>query len=83
MVFASTGVHVVQQAPQNACCQCLHPLGELQLPPASRRDSLGSAGGSDPGSFQMIASACVLGRVRFCVSPLRVECLFSTALWVS
>ena len=43
----------------NSCCQCLCPQGELQLPPASLRGSPRSAGGSNPGSFQITAS--VLG----------------------
>ena len=41
------------------------------------------ASGSEPGSFQIIASALGLGRVRFCMCPLRVESLFPTALWLS
>lgn len=41
---------------------------------------LGSAGESDPGSFQMIAS--VLEHVRFCVRPLRVESISHSPLAV-
>lgn len=41
---------------------------------------LGSAGESEPGSFQMIAS--VLEHVRFCVRPLRVESISHSPLAV-
>ena len=57
MALASTNVHVVEQAPQNGCCQCLCPQDELKLPPASPGGSPRSAGGSDPGFFQITASA--------------------------
>ena len=57
MAPASTGVHVVEGAPQNGFCQCLRLQGELQLLPASLGDSLRSECRSDPGSFQMTASA--------------------------
>ena len=56
MALTSTSVHVVEQAPQNSCCQHLRPQGELQLPPASLGDSPKSAGRSDPSSFQIAAS---------------------------
>ena len=57
MANASTNDHVVEGAPKNGCCQCLCLWGELQLPPASLGDSPGSAGRSDPGSYQMTASS--------------------------
>ena len=57
MVLARTSVHMVERAPSNGCCQCLSPQGRLQLPPASPGDSSWSAGRSDPGSFQISASA--------------------------
>ena len=41
---------------------------------------LGSAGESEPGSFQMIAS--VLEHVRFCVRPLRVESIFDVTFYI-
>ena len=53
MALASIGVHMVEGAPQNVHCQCLHSQHELQLLPDSPR----SAGGSDPGSSQIIVSA--------------------------
>ena len=73
MVLASTNVHVVEQAPQNGCHQCLCPQSELQLPPASLGDSPRLAGGSDPASFQITASALdpEPKHVRFCMCPLR------------
>ena len=48
--------------------------------PVSLEGSLRSASGSDPGSFQVTASALGLS-MRFCVYPLRAEHLFPTALW--
>ena len=59
MSLASTHVPMVGHTPHNGCCQCLCPQGELQLPPASPKGSPRSAGRSDPGSFQMTASALV------------------------
>ena len=57
MVLASTNVHVVEPALPQIWCQALCPQGGLQWPPPSTGDSLRSAGRSDPGSFQMTASA--------------------------
>ena len=56
MVLARTSVHVVEQAPQNGCCQYLCPQGELPLPLASLKGSLRSARGSDQGTFQITPS---------------------------
>ena len=41
------------------------------------------ASGSDLGSFQTTGSALGLELVRFCMSPVRVESLFPTVLWLS
>ena len=49
-------------------------------PPVSLEGSLRSASGSDPGSFQVTASALGLS-MRFCVYPLRAEHLLPTVLW--
>ena len=57
MVLAHTNVLVVEQAPQDGCQQHLCPQDETQLPPASLGGSPRSAGGFDPGSFQISASA--------------------------
>ena len=62
---------MVEPAPQNGCNQCLCPQGELQLPPASPGDSPGSACGSDPGSFQMTASALGLGACEILCVPFK------------
>lgn len=37
MALATTSVYVVEGTPKDGWCQCLHPQGELQLPPASER----------------------------------------------
>ena len=71
MVLASTGVLMVEQAPQNDCCQCLCPQSELQFPPTSPGGSLRSAGGSDPGSFQITAIALHLGACEILCAPLK------------
>ena len=57
MMLANSSIHVAERAPQNCCCLCRCPQGELQLPLASLGDSLRSAGGSDLGFFQITASA--------------------------
>ena len=57
MVLTSTSVHVVEQAPQNGYHECLCPQGEVQLPPTTPGNLPRSVGGSDPGSFQITASA--------------------------
>ena len=57
MVLPSTSVITVGWAAQNGCCQCLQHQGESCL---SMRVSKISKW-SDPGSFQAIASALVLG----------------------
>ena len=56
-MLLSTSVSVLEQAPPNGCCQCLCPQAVLQLPLASLGGSLRPAGGSDPGSCQVTASA--------------------------
>ena len=71
MELASTSVHTVEWAPKNACCQCLCPQGELQLPPASLGDSPTSSGGSEPGSFQMTASALGPGACEILCEPFK------------
>ena len=83
MAPAGTSVHVVEQAPHNGCCQGLCPQGEPQLPLASLRGLPRSAGGSDPGWFQITASALGPGAVRFGVCSVRVGSLFPTALQIS
>ena len=71
------------QASPSASCQCLCPPGELQMPSASPGGSLRSEGGFSQGSFKLLPLSCILDHVRFCVSPLRVESLVSSVLWVS
>ena len=58
-----------QCSPQNGCCQHLYPQGELQLPPTSPR----SVSRSDPGSFQVIASALDLGACEILCVPFKSE----------
>ena len=57
MALASTGVHVVEQAPKNGCSQGICPQSESQRHPASPGGLPKPAGGSDPGSFLITASA--------------------------
>ena len=57
MVLANTSVHVVEQAPQNGCYQNLCPQDDSSCLRVSLGDSPRSAGGSDPGSFQITTSA--------------------------
>lgn len=80
MVLSSTSVLVVEWAYQNCCHKCLCPQEEHWLPSASPGDSPRSAGVSDPDSFQITTSVLGSEDGRFCICPLRVELLFSTAL---
>ena len=57
MAFANTSVLMEAYALKNICCQQICHHGESQLLPASLGESSRSAGESDPGSFQMTASA--------------------------
>ena len=57
MALASTSVHVIEWGPPNGSHQCLCPQGELQLLSDSLGDCPRLAGRSDPGSFQITASA--------------------------
>ena len=68
MALASTSVQGAEQAPQNGSCQYLWPQGEPQVPPTSLGGSSRSAGGSDPGFFQMNASMLGTKPVKFCMS---------------
>ena len=67
-------------SPQNGFHQCLCPQGELKLPLASPGDSPKSAGCSDPGSFQIIASALCPGVCEILCAPFknRVSIFHST-----
>ena len=71
MVLASTNVLVVEQAPPNGYHQCLCSQGKLHLPPASLEGSPKSAGGSDPGSFQITASVLGLGAAEILCAPFK------------
>ena len=62
---------MAERASPKEFCQFLCPEGELQLPPASRRTSLISAGGSEQVPFKLLLLVWVL------------EFLFPTALSVS
>ena len=83
MVLATTSVHVGKLPQVPPVSQCLCPPGELQTPSASPGDSLRSEGGFAQGSFKLLPLSCILDHVKFCVSPLRVESLVSSVLWVS
>ena len=69
MALVSHGALVVEWAPYKGCHQCLCPHSELQLPPASPRDLSRSAGRSDPGSFQIAASALGPGACEILCTP--------------
>ena len=50
MTFSNTSVLMVEEAPQNGCCQYLGPQGEFyHIPPLQKAFQ---AGGSGPGFFQ-------------------------------
>ena len=71
MAFVSTSVLVVEHIPHNGCYQCLCPQSELQLLPVSLGGSPRSAGGSDPGTFQITASSLGLGACEILCVPLK------------
>lgn len=73
MVLASTSVRVVEWAPHNGFCQSLCPQGDLQLPPAFLGDCLRSTGWSDPGSYQMTASAWGPGMCEILCAAFNIE----------
>ena len=77
MVLARTSVHVVEQAPQNGCYQNLCPQGDSSCLHVSLGDSPRSAGGSDPGSFQITASALAPWACEIlCASFKKKDCYF-------
>ena len=76
LVFVS--VHMIE-APQNGCHQQLYSQDDTQLLPAFLGDSPGSVGRSDPGSYQITASAWVPEHVRFYVHPLTVKSFFPSS----
>ena len=71
MALTSTSVLMVEQDCQNGDCQRLCPQDELQLPPASLGGSLRSAGGCDPGFFQITASAMGPGMCEILCAPCK------------
>ena len=86
MALASTSVQGAEQAPQNGSCQYLWPQGEPQVPPTSLGGSSRSAGGSDPGFFQITVFAlsprayenlCARFKSEVSVFPVPVELLQS------
>ena len=71
MALASTSVPMVEGTLKNGCCQCLCPQGELYLLPVSPGDFPSSAGRSDPGSFQITASAWGPGACEILCAPFK------------
>ena len=71
MVLASTSVLVVKQAPKNDGWKHQCSQDELHLLPASLEDALRSASASDPGSFQLTASALGPGACEILCVPFK------------
>ena len=69
MVLATTSVHMAEQASPNASCQCLCPLGELQLPSTSPGREIGRW--ICPGFFQIIASVLCPGSCQILCEPIK------------
>ena len=63
---------MVKGGPQNGYHQCLCPQDKLQLPSASPGDSPRSAGGSDPGFFQIIAFSLGPRACEILCTPFRI-----------
>ena len=83
MALASTSVHMVEQAPQNGCCQFLCPQGELQDLLPLREALQDQQVGLTQVPFKFLPLPWVPGHVKFCVGLLRVVSLFPTAIWLS
>ena len=83
MALASTSVHMVEQAPQNGCCQFLYPQGELQGLLPLREALQDQQVGLMQAPFKFLPLPWVPGHVKFCVCLLRVVSLFPTAIWLS
>ena len=63
------------------CHQCLYPQSESQPAPASSGHLSRSVGSSDPGSYEVTASAFVPGVCETSVYPFGVKSLFLPVLW--
>ena len=70
---------MVERAPPSGCAHVC-AQDELQLPPASPGDSPRSAGGSDPGSLEITASALGRGACETLHVCCKSESLCPTAL---
>lgn len=70
--------HMIE-APQSGCHQQLYSQGDVQLLPTFLGDSPGSAARSDPGSYQITASAWAPEHVKFYVHPLTVKSFFPSS----
>ena len=66
MALASTGVHVVDGAPQSGCVPRVSPAASCLSGRLSR-----SAAASDPGCFQIIASAQGPGACEILYAPFK------------
>ena len=82
MAFACTSVHVVEGPPRNGCFQGLCPQWESQLPPSFLGGSPRSAGGSDPGSFHITASALGPRACEILSAPFKCGVSISHSPWV-
>ena len=83
MAIASTSIHVVEQGPQNDCCQCLYSQGKLHLPSASPGDSPDQQVGLIQTPLKLLLLPWFLECRGYCEHPLRVKSLFPTAPWDS
>lgn len=83
MAVASTSVHVVEQGPQNDCCQRLYSQSKLHLPSASPEDSPDQQVGLIQTPLKLLPLPWLLKCSRFCKHPLRVKSPFPTAPWDS
>lgn len=81
MALASSRVHMVEQGPQNGYYQCLVLQGELHLPSALQKPP--RSGGSEPGSFQITASALGPAACEILCDPFKSGFSISYSPWAS
>ena len=73
MALASLSIHLVQQAPQIGCHQCLCPVSMLLLGEALQKQQVGL----NYNISKLLLLFWLLKHVRYCVYPLIVESLLS------
>ena len=83
MMLARTSVQMVEQTLRRSCHQCLCLQGEFQLLLLLWEALQDQQVCLTQDPFKLFLLPCLPEHVRFCVHPLVVKSLFTTALWDS